>query len=160
MPTDYSGWPARARRIAGALVLTAAAAWPAAAADPIGQIKTASGSVTIERAGAPMPAKAGDRVEQADVVVTGADGSAGITFLDNSRMSLGPDSRLALDRFRFDTTTHEGEFQSSLQRGTLAVRSGDIVRQGPPGEAMKVRTPAAILGVRGTEFVVRADGGR
>ena len=46
------------------------------------------------------------------------------------------------------------------RRGTLAVKSGYIVQQGPPGEAMRVRTPAAILGVRGTEFVVRAEAGR
>lgn len=159
MSAAYIGWPIHARRIVGALALTAAVAVPALA-DPIGQIKTASGAVTIERAGAQVPAKAGDRVEQSDVVVTGADGACGITFLDNSMMSLGPDSSLALERFRFDSTTHEGEFQSSLRRGTLAVRSGNIVRQGPPGEAMKVRTPVAILGVRGTEFVVRADGGK
>jgi hypothetical protein len=72
-------------------------------------------------------------------------------------MSLGPDSRLSLDQFRFDTTTHEGSFESSLEKGTLAVKSGNLVKQSP--EAMKVRTPGALLGVRGTEFVVRADGG-
>ena len=81
----------------------------------------------------------------------------GITFADNSMMSLGPNSRLSLDRFRFNTTTHAGIFDSSLQTGTLAVKSGDIVRQTP--EAMHVRTPAALLGVRGTDFVVRAGGG-
>ena len=71
-------------------------------------------------------------------------------------MSLGPDSRLALDKFQFDTTTHDGVFDSSLQKGTLAVKSGQIVKQTP--EAMHIKTPAALLGVRGTEFVVRADG--
>ena len=85
------------------------------------------------------------------------DGAVGITFLDNSMMSLGPDSTLALDQFRFDSTTHDGVFESSLKRGTLAVKSGYIVQQTP--EAMRVRTPAAILGVRGTEFVVRAEAG-
>ncbi len=133
---------------------------PARAAEPIGQIKTATGTVAIERDGARRPAAPGDRVLQSDVVVTGADGSVGITFLDNSMMSLGPDSALALDRFQFDSTTHDGKFESSLKRGTLAVKSGYIVQQGPPGEAMRVRTPAAVLGVRGTEFVVRAEADR
>jgi hypothetical protein len=148
------------RRVTAATIGVAALAGAAAAADPIGQIKTAGGAVAIERAGAKLPARAGDRVEQADVVTTGADGTVGITFLDNSMMSLGPDSSLALDRFRFDSTTQEGSFESSLKRGTLAVRSGQLVKSGPPGEAMKVRTPVAILGVRGTEFVVRAEGDR
>jgi len=123
----------------------------------IGQIKTASGEVTVLRGGVSQPAGPGDRVFQSDLLLTGSDGSVGITFADNSMMSLGPDSRLSLDQFRFDTTTHEGAFESSLANGTLAVKSGQIVKQTP--EAMKVRTPGALLGVRGTEFVVRADGG-
>ncbi len=160
MDQVYPGWALRSTLLACALALGSSIglAQPARAAEPIGQIKTASGAVTIERAGARQPAAAGDRVEQSDVVSTGADGSAGITFLDNSMMSLGPDSALALDTFRFDSTTHDGAFESSLKRGTLAVKSGYIVQQTP--EAMKVRTPAAILGVRGTEFVVRAESDR
>jgi len=156
----YSRQPRRSTLLAAALALTIAMAISTGvlAADPIGQIKTAQGAVSIERDGARRPAVAGDRVLQSDVVITGADGTAGITFQDNSMMSLGPDSALALDCFRFDTTTHDGEFESSLKRGTLAVKSGYIVEQGP--QAMRVRTPAAILGVRGTEFVVRAEAAR
>lgn len=135
--------------------VVALASYTAHAADPIGQVKTADGTVTVERAGASQPIGVGDHVFQSDVIVTAAGASVGITFIDNSLMSLGPDSRLVLDNFRFDTTTHDGEFDSSLQKGTLAVKSGQIVKQTP--EAMKIRTPAALLGVRGTEFVVRAD---
>ena len=127
------------------------------AADAIGQIKTETGTVRLERGSAARPAVIGDHIAQSDVIQTGADGTVGITFADNSMMSLGPNSRLSLDRFRFNTTTHVGVFDSSLRKGTLAVKSGDIVRQTP--EAMHVRTPAALLGVRGTDFVVRAGGG-
>lgn len=127
------------------------------AADAIGQIKTETGTVTIERGGGGKPAAIGDHVFQADTIVTAANGTVGITFADNSMMSLGPNSRLALDQFRFDATTHVGVFDSSLKKGTLAVKSGLIVHQTP--EAMHIKTPAALLGVRGTEFVVRAGGG-
>jgi len=140
----------------GFVLLLALLPYTARAADPIGQVKTEDGAVTVERSGASQPVAIGDHVFQADVVVTGAAGSVGITFVDNSLMSLGPDSRLALDKFQFDTTTHDGVFDSSLQKGTLAVKSGQIVKQTP--EAMHIKTPAALLGVRGTEFVVRADG--
>lgn len=126
-------------------------------ADAIGQIKTEAGRVTVERGGATSPAAIGDHVFQSDVLHTGADGTVGITFADNSMMSLGPNSQLSLDQFRFNTTTHEGVFNSSLKKGTLAVKSGQIVQQTP--EAMHVQTPAALLGVRGTQFVVRAGGG-
>ena len=128
---------------------------PAAlAAEPIGQIKTATGAVSVERAGQASALGIGDRVYQSDTVVTEV-GAVGITFADNSTMALGPHSRLALDQFAFNPTTQNGTFQASLQKGTLAVKSGQIVKQTP--EAMRIKTPAALLGVRGTEFAVRAD---
>jgi hypothetical protein len=139
---------------AAAIVLAPLAA--ASAEEAIGQIKTETGTVTVERGGKSRPAVIGDHVYRADTLVTGARSSVGVTFSDNSLMALGPFSRLSLDQFRFDPTTHAGAFDVTLHRGALAVKSGQIVRQTP--EAMRVRTPAALLGVRGTEFVVRADG--
>ena len=62
---------------------------------------------------------------------------------------------LVVDRYNFDSTTHAGNFDASLKKGTLAVISGKMVKQSP--DAMKVRTPAAIMGVRGTEFVVQVE---
>ena len=138
------------------MVATCLAASGEARADGwIGQVKTASGRVQVMHQGKTGPIAIGDHVYQSDVILTAADGSVGITFADDSMMSLGPDSRLALDQFSFDPTTHDGSFDSSLQKGTLAVKSGEIVQQTP--EAMHIQTPAALLGVRGTEFVVRAD---
>jgi hypothetical protein len=116
-------------------------------------VKVAKGSVQIERAGQKVRAQVGAAVQAGDVVTTGGDGSVGITFLDNSLLSAGPDSVLAIDRFAFDSTTHQGSFESSLKKGTLAVISGKLAKQSP--DAMKVKTPAAVLGVRGTEFLVR-----
>ncbi|TXT25328.1 MAG: hypothetical protein FD134_1093 [Gallionellaceae bacterium] len=127
----------------------------AAAADDIAQFKRVAGTVFVERDGKRATAQAGERVQQSDVIVTGSDGAAGLTFADNSLLSVGPNSTLSLDRFEFNSTTHEGRFDSSLKKGTLAVVSGKIVKQTPG--AMIVRTPSAILGARGTEFVVRAD---
>lgn len=126
-------------------------------ANDVGQIKTAKGSVHIEREGQKLPATVGAKVRQSDTVVTGADSSVGITFVDNSLLSAGPNSSLAIERYTFDPTTHAGAFDSRLSRGTLSVVSGKIARQTPG--AMTVKTPSAILGVRSTEFVVRADDG-
>ena len=79
----------------------------------------------------------------------------GVTFIDNSRMSLGPNSTLAVSRFNFNATTHEGNFDTNLKKGTLSVVSGKLAKRSP--EAMTVSTPSTILGVRGTEFVVEAE---
>lgn len=141
----------RARRLAAAS-LCLALAGPAAA--DIGQIKTSQGEVTVERAGKSLPGAVGLRLEAADTLKTGPDGAVGITMRDNSLLSAGPNSILALERFDFDATTSQGRFDAQLQRGTLAVMSGRIAKQSP--QAMTVRTPAAQLGVRGTDFVVAA----
>lgn len=138
-----------ARRAAAAL-FAAFMLGPALA--EIGQIKVAKGQVTVLRAGQSLPGQIGMPLEAADVLRTGADGSVGVTMRDNSLLSAGPNSVLALERFDFDATTNQGRFDARLQRGSLAVVSGRIAKQSP--EAMTLRTPSAVLGVRGTEFVV------
>jgi hypothetical protein len=139
-------------RLSGVLLLAFAVAVDAA---DIGQIKVAKGQVSIERNGQTLPGEVGLRLQPADVLKTGADGSVGVTMSDNSLLSAGPNSVLALDRYEFDSTTSEGQFEASLQKGSLSVISGRIAKQSP--DAMKVRTPSAILGVRGTEFVVNVN---
>ena len=137
------------------VVLSAALLAPAARADDIGQVKIAKGTVSVDRAGQALPAAVGMRLESADVLKTGADGTVGITLRDNSLLSAGPNSILALQRFEYDAGTQAGHFDARLQRGTLAVISGRIAKQSP--SAMTVSTPSAVLGVRGTTFVVSAD---
>ena len=119
----------------------------------IGQIKVLKGEVFIVRNNIKAAAKAGDLLRQADVVVTGRDGSVGITFIDNSRFSAGPNTRIELTQFRFNPTTHDGKFTTGITHGTLAVLSGQIAKRSP--EAMKIRTPTTILGLRGTKLAVR-----
>jgi hypothetical protein len=126
----------------------------ASAAD-VGEIKVVQGAAHLERGNARLPVKVGMPVQESDKVVTGTDGTVGITFADNSLLSVGPSSVLAIDRYVFDSTTHAGQFDSTLSKGTLAVISGKMVKQSP--DAMRVRTPSAIMGVRGTEFIVRVD---
>ena len=135
-----------------ALAVGLLAAGPLAAND-IAQIKTINGTVVVERGAQRILGVVGMTLQQADVIRTGIDGSLGITFVDNTMMSAGPNSSLALDRFSFNSTTHEGRLDTSIRSGTLSVISGKIAKQSP--DAMTVRTPAAILGARGTEFLVQ-----
>src|SRR5499425_1067965 len=121
----------------------------------IGQIKNVAGQVSLVRNNVQQPAKTGDLLEQADVLTTGPNGSVGITFIDNTRFSAGPNSRIELKQFRFDPTTQEGDFVTDVKQGTLAIISGQIAKRSP--DAMKVRTPTTILGVRGTKFAIKVD---
>ena len=139
--------------IAACLMGFAAAGW----ASDIGLVKVAAGAVHLERDGKRLPVQVGTSVREADTLVTGADGTVGVTFSDNSLLSAGPNSVLAIDRYAFDSTTHAGQFDANLKKGSLAVISGKMVKQSP--DAMRVRTPTSIMGVRGTEFVVRVEGG-
>ena len=136
------------------LVAMVAVSFPVFAAD-VGLVKVSRGNVQIERNGAKIAAPVGAAVQTSDVILTGADGSAGITFTDNSLVSVGPNSVFAIDKYTFDSTTHVGEFEGNLKKGRLAAISGKMVKQSP--ESMKIRTPSAIMGVRGTEFVVQVD---
>ena len=142
----------RAAALGVALCLATSAAL--AAAD-IGQIKVSKGDVAIERDGQTIPGAVGARLQAADVIRTGSDGSVGITMSDNSLLSAGPNSILSLDRYAFDSTTSQGQFDTSLRKGSASIVSGRIAKQSP--DAMTVRTPTAILGVRGTEFVVSVE---
>ena len=138
------------------LALSLFAVAGAVSAGDVGEVKVVQGSAYIERAGAQLPLKVGMAVQEADKVLTGRDGTVGITFADNSLLSIGPSSTFAIDRYVFDSTTHAGAFDSTLSKGTLAVVSGKIVKQSP--DAMHVRTPSAVMGVRGTDFVVKVTG--
>jgi hypothetical protein len=130
-------------------------ALPLTYAADAGRVKTSRGAVTIERAGQRLPASVGMPVQEKDVVSTGADGSVGISFTDNSMLSAGPNSVLILDKYAFDAASGKGAMEANLARGTLAAVSGKMVKSAP--ESMKIRTPAAIMGVRGTEFVVKVE---
>jgi hypothetical protein len=136
------------------LAVALAIAGPAVAAD-IGLVKVSSGDVQIQRGANKLPAAVGAGLQTQDVIVTGANGSAGITFSDNSLVSIGPNSVFAIEKYQFDSTTYAGEFEGNLKQGRLAAVSGKMVKQSP--ESMKIRTPSAIMGVRGTEFLVQVD---
>jgi hypothetical protein len=127
-----------------------------AAGQDVGRVKTVRGTVHIERGGRRELVLVGTGVRQADTLVTGPDGAVGVTLADDTLLSAGPDSILAIDRFVYNGA-QPAALEAALTKGTLAVVSGRIAKQAP--DAMRIRTPAAILGVRGTELVVRASDG-
>ena len=140
-----------------AILLIAVPSGPQAADTlPIAQVKKVTGQVVIQRSGRRLPAKVGDPLFEKDIVETGPDGGIGITFVDNTVFSTGPNSQLALDEFQFDSNNFRGSMLADMRQGTLAVVSGDITRSSPG--AMKIKTPTALLGVRGTTFAVQVYG--
>ena len=96
-----------------AALLLLALAWALPAAADIGQIKVAKGEVAVERDGQLLQALVGMRLAASDVLKTGPTGSVGVTMSDDTLLSAGPNSVLALDRYEFDATTSQGRLDAS-----------------------------------------------
>jgi hypothetical protein len=136
------------------------------ASNPIGKVVTATGSVTIERANAVViqanvagqagRAKVGDLVYLGDVVATGADGRASINFTDGTSFNLSNSARMALNEFVYDPNGKSNSTLFNLTKGTFTFVAGKIATTGD----MKIDTPVATLGIRGTTpHVEISDGG-
>jgi hypothetical protein len=143
---SHGGW-------ALALVLVASPAFAQQQPAAAGRIKIASGSVFIIRGGAQVPAQAGQEVYEADTLRTGADGRLGVMLKDDSRISLGPSSEVRLDRFAYAPAAGRLGFVMGIVRGVAAYVSGRIAKLSP--DSIRLETPAAIVGVRGTTLVFR-----
>ncbi len=139
----------------GLLMVAALSTAGAATAAEIGRIKSLTGAAAVVRGKTSIPAVAGQLLQVSDVLRTGPDGRIGITFVDNSRFAVGPNSTIALSQFEFDDTTHLGKSLTTVNRGSLAVVSGQIAHENK--DAMRVRTPTSLLAARGTRFVVEVD---
>ena len=124
-------------------------------ARPIGKIFSLKGSVTIEHAGAVVVqataeagggTKVGDLVYKGDVVLTGADSAVSITFTDASTFNLASNARIVLNEFVYDPNGKSNSTLFSLTKGTFTFIAGKVAKTGD----MKVETPVATMGIRGT----------
>ena len=137
-------------------IATAIAAWAASAADAeIARIKSSIGMAAVERGSERLAAKPGLQLNPGDRLVTGKDGRISLSFIDNTRFAVGPNSRISVSEFNYDRTRQQGTFLTQVDRGSLAIVSGHIAKSGK--DNMKVRTPNSLLGVRGTRFIVEVS---
>src|SRR5215467_15802550 len=124
---------------------------------PIGKLVTAAGSIAIEHVNAVVVQanvsagngharpKVGDPIYKGDIIETGADGKVGITFTDGTAFNLSSNARMELNEFVYDP---KGKSKSlfSLSKGTFTFIAGKVAKIGE----MKVDTPVATMGIRGT----------
>lgn len=130
----------------------------ASAANPAGSVKNVSGEAQVLRGGAaPLALKHGDRIFEKDVLVTGKGAALGLILRDNSTLSLGPGSRLVVERFLFEPEKGALAQALKLSRGSMAAVSGEIVKLNPA--VAKVDTPLYSIGIRGTHFLLNVEPG-
>lgn len=129
----------------------------AVAADEVGYVKTVKGQVKAERAGGSHPVNLGDALYEGDRLIVASQGSVGISFKDETLVSLGGGSEFLLNRYAYDPTTRGGQVEASILKGTMRFVTGLIGRTNP--QAIQVNTPTATMGVRGTDFIVEVPSG-
>lgn len=117
--------------------------------------KNVTGEVTVLRAAGNVAATPGMTLQVADRLVSGPGASAGIMFKDGTAVTLGPASELELRDYAFEPKDARYDFDVYLARGKAVYTSGKIGKLAP--EAVKVGTPTATVGVRGTRFIVEAQ---
>jgi hypothetical protein len=140
-----------------AMALILAASTPALAQPvPAGRVKVVSGAAFIVREKVAAPARVGDLVYETDALTTGPDGKIGVTLKDETRISLGPGTEVRLDRFVYAPANSQFAFVLNVVRGLAAYVSGRIAKLSP--DAVRLVTPSAIVGVRGTRLGIRVSG--
>jgi hypothetical protein len=119
--------------------------------DSIGQVSTAQGSATVTRGNAaPLALKASDPVFKGDALATGANGSLGVTFDDETTFSLSANSRIVVDNYVYEEGASGNAGVFNVARGTVAFVAAQLAKTGN----MTITTPTAQMGIRGTTGVV------
>ena len=139
------------------LICTLLAATSAAMADDasshIGLVKTAAGDAAVLRDGRRIPARPGNLLVQGDILTTGATGEMGVILRDDTMLTLGASSETRIEQFTYEPARQKMGLVVRVARGIIAYLSGRIAKHSP--DAVRIETPVATLGVRGTYFVAR-----
>jgi hypothetical protein len=146
-------WCREAAAILTGVLFLLATGGAAAAGEPIGVVRTASGDATVTRSEKTLPAVPGLKLMAGDTLGTGRDGSLGVILRDDSSLAIGPESRLVLRSFLFKPYDGKYDLVARISRGTMAYISGLIGKNAP--EKARFETPTATIGIRGTRFVVK-----
>ena len=112
---------------------------------PVGRVAAIDGDATIVRNGVAITPRAGDAILKGDVLQT-VTGSIGVTFNDGSTLNLTANTRLVVNEFVYDPNGTSNSQLLDLVQGSLTFISGQIAHSGD----MKIGTPVATMGIRGT----------
>ncbi len=123
-----------------------AQAQPTAPPDAIGKVEKVVGDVTVMRNGVAVALHVGDAVFKSDVVQTGSQSMAGIGFPDGTALNLVANTRMALNEYSYDPNGQSNGALFSLVEGTFQFVAGKVAHVGD----MKIATPMATMGIRGT----------
>jgi len=119
-----------------------------------GSVKVLTGTATAERSGDRRSLKPGDPIYESDTVRTGTDSQLGLTLRDETRLSLGPNTEVALATYAYAPAEQRFALVVRVARGLLEYISGRLGKLAP--ESIRIETPSSIIGVRGTHLLIGA----
>ncbi|MDY0237454.1 MAG: FecR family protein [Campylobacterales bacterium] len=114
----------------------------------IGSLSLVEGKVFIDRDNSTFEAKLGDGVEKNDLIKTGVNSKARVTFSDDTIVTIGKDSTLDITKYSFDSSSQEVDL--SITKGAFHTITGQIGKINP--SKFKLKTKTASIGIRGTEI--------
>jgi len=123
--------------------------------DPVGSVASVTGTARVTRGGATVALKAGDVVFKNDVLATAANSTLNITFEDETTFSLSANSRIAVNDFVYAENGANNSALFDVARGTVAFVASQVAKTGD----MKIATPTATLGIRGTSGLIEVPEG-
>lgn len=136
------------------LVVLCLASSSVLAQDPIiGFIKTVDGSASVVSAQQTVAAKPGMPLELGQTLKTGSGGSLGVLLKDNTSLAIGSNTEIVLDEFIYEPVDDKLKLGLNFIKGTLHYVSGVIAKLKP--EAISIKTPTGMIGVRGTQFLAK-----
>ena len=122
-------------------------------AQVIGHVTKLTGTATAIRNGVSIILNQGDNVNKGDVVTSGSDSTLGITFIDGTVFGLASNAKMVLNEMIYDPNGSDNKSLISLVQGTISFVAGATAKHGD----MKVDTPVATMGIRGTAVLVEID---
>lgn len=120
----------------------------------IGRVSEQNGAAEIQRNKQSTPSSINSNIETMDTVVT-AKAKLGITFDDNTKVSISEQSKLLIDDFVYSTNKSSGKLALKVALGTVRYASGQIAKTNP--QNVSINTPTASIAVRGTDFSMTVD---
>ena len=121
-----------------------------AAEEPVGNVATLKGTATVTRGGMSAPLKLQDDIFKGDELQTGKNSTLVVTFTDDTTLNLSASSRVVVDNFVYQDGGKDNAALINVTRGTMAFVAAAVAKTGD----MKIETPTATLGIRGTTGVV------
>jgi hypothetical protein len=123
--------------------------------EPVGNVATVTGKASVIRNDKTTPLKVKDDIYLNDIVQTGANSALGITFVDATTFNLKANTKITIDNYVYENGGKSNAAVFDVAKGTAAFVAAAVAKTGD----MKITTPTATLGIRGTTGLVEVPEG-